>query len=91
MKELRVKIKTETGLHARPASLVVNAVSKFKCKVIVEKQGQEANLQSLLGLLSLGIAKDDQIAIKADGKDEAKVIEALAECGKTNQLWEELQ
>lgn len=90
MKELKVKVKTETGLHARPASLVVNAVAKFKSKVTVAKEGQEANLQSLLGLLSLGVAKDDTIIIKADGKDEAQVIEALVECGKTNQLWEEL-
>lgn len=90
MKELRVKVLTETGLHARPASLVVNAVSKFKSKVTVEKQGKEANLQSLLGLLSLGVVKGDEIAIKAEGKDEAAVIEALLECNKANQLWEEL-
>lgn len=90
MRELRVKIKVETGLHARPAALVVNTVSKFKSKVTVEKQGREANLQSLLGLLSLGVAKGDEITVKADGKDEDKVIEALVECGKAEQLWEEL-
>jgi phosphocarrier protein len=90
MKELRVRIKTETGLHARPAALVVNTVTKFKCKVTMEKKGKEANLQSLLGLLSLAVAKDDEITIKAEGKDEDKVMAALVECGKTNNLWEEL-
>ena len=43
MRELRVKIKAETGLHARTASLLVNAVSKSKSNITVEKEGQEAN------------------------------------------------
>jgi len=46
--------EAETGLHARTASLLVNAVSKFKSSITVEKEGQKANLKSLLGLLSLG-------------------------------------
>lgn len=87
MRELRVKIEAETGLHARTASLLVNAVSKFKSIVTVEKEGQEANLKSLLGLLSLGVLQNDEIVIRASGKDEKEVIEALVDCGKTHDLW----
>ncbi len=87
MRELRVKIEAETGLHARTASLLVNAVSKFKSIVTVEKEGQEANLKSLLGLLSLGVLQNDEIVIRASGKDENEVIEALVDCGKTHDLW----
>ncbi|HBG16153.1 MAG TPA: HPr family phosphocarrier protein [Firmicutes bacterium] len=87
MRELKVKIKTETGLHARPASLLVNAVSKFKSKITIEKDGQEANLQSILGLLSLGVSQNDEIIIKASGKDEDEAIEAVINCGKTYDLW----
>ncbi len=87
MRELKVKIKTETGLHARPASLLVNTVSKFKSKITIEKDGQEANLQSILGLLSLGVSQNDEIIIKASGKDEDEAIEAVINCGKTYDLW----
>ncbi len=87
MRELKVTIKSTTGLHARPASVLVNAVSKFKSTITVEKQGQEANLKSLLGLLSLGVSQNDEIIIKVDGKDENQVIEALINCGETHNLW----
>lgn len=87
MRELRVKVKAETGLHARTASLLVNAVSKFKSSITVEKEGQKANLKSLLGLLSLGVLQNDEIVIRASGKDEKEVIEALVDCGKTHALW----
>ena len=87
MRELRVKIKAETGLHARTASLLVNAVSKSKSNITVEKEGQEANLKSLLGLLGLGVLENDEIVIRASGRDENEVIEALIACGKAHNLW----
>lgn len=87
MRELKVTIKNETGLHARPAALLVNSVANFKSKITVEKQGQVANLQSLLGLLSLGVSQHDEIKIRIEGKDEAAAYAALLDCGATNQLW----
>lgn len=90
MRELKVKIKTETGLHARPAALVVGTAAKFKSEITAEKQGQTANLQSLLGLLSLAVVQGDEITIKAEGKDEDKAMAALAKCGQVHDLWEEL-
>lgn len=90
MRELKVRIKTETGLHARPAALVVGTAAKFKSTITVEKQGQTASLQSLLGLLSLAVVQGDEITIKAEGKDEDKAMAALAKYGQDYDLWEEL-
>ncbi|NLY91651.1 MAG: HPr family phosphocarrier protein [Firmicutes bacterium] len=87
MRELTVTIKTKTGLHARPAALLVNTVSKGKSKVTIEKNGKEANLKSLLGLLSLGVEENDTVTIKVDGKDEDEIIAALSQCAKENELW----
>ena len=87
MRELTVTIKTKTGLHARPAALLVNTVAKVKSKVTIEKDGQEANLKSLLGLLSLGVEQHDTVTIKVDGKDEGEVIAALNQCAEENELW----
>ena len=87
MQELTVTIKTKTGLHARPAALLVNTVAKAKSKVTIEKKGQEANLKSLLGLLSLGVEENDTVTIKVDGKDEDEIIAALNQCAKENGLW----
>jgi len=87
MKELTVTIKTKTGLHARPAALLVNAVARGKSKVTIEKNGQEANLKSILGLLSLGVEKNDQVTIRVDGKDEDELIAALNQCAIENEIW----
>lgn len=87
MRVLTATIKTKTGLHARPAALLVNTVAKCKSEVTIAKNGQEANLKSLLALLSLGAEQGDAITITVDGKDEDEVIAALNQCAEENELW----
>ena len=87
MRVIVASIKTKTGLHARPAALLVNTVSKYKSTVTIAKNGQEGNLKSLLDLLSLGAEQGDQITITVDGKDEDEVIAALNRCAEENELW----
>lgn len=68
------------GLHARPASLLVQAASQSQSQVILIKDGKEFNAKSILGVLSLGAQKGDIIAIKFDGPDEVETeskIQAL--------------
>lgn len=74
MKEAKVVIKNETGLHARPAATVVSEASKFKSNITVKKGEKEINLKSLLGLLSLGVCKNEEIVVKADGQDEEEAV-----------------
>lgn len=77
MKESTIKIKNTTGLHARPAAVVVSTASKFKSNMTVKKGAKEVNLKSLLALLSLGVCLDDEIQIKADGPDENEALSAI--------------
>lgn len=77
MKEAKVVIKNETGLHARPAATVVSEASKFKSNITVKKGEKEINLKSLLGLLSLGVCKNEEIVVKADGQDEEEAVAKL--------------
>ncbi|NLW60440.1 MAG: HPr family phosphocarrier protein [Firmicutes bacterium] len=87
MRVLTATIKTKTGLHARPAALLVNTVAQYKSEVKIAKNGQEANLKSLLDLLSLGAEQGDRITITVDGTDEDEVIAALQRCAMENELW----
>lgn len=77
MKEAKIVIKNETGLHARPAATVVSEASKFKSNITVKKGEKEINLKSLLGLLSLGVCKNEEIVVKADGQDEEEAVAKL--------------
>ncbi|HHW13177.1 MAG TPA: HPr family phosphocarrier protein [Firmicutes bacterium] len=87
MRFITATIKTKTGLHARPAAVLVNTVSKFQGEVTITKNGKTGNLKSLLDLLSLGVEQGDQITITVDGKDEDEVIAALNRCAEENGLW----
>lgn len=80
MLEKHYIISNEQGLHARPASLVVQAASQSKSSVVLIKEGKEFNAKSILGIMSVGAKKGDQITIRIDGPDEAEtdsIIEAL--------------
>ncbi|HCW74344.1 HPr family phosphocarrier protein [Proteiniclasticum sp.] len=81
-----VAVKNPTGLHARPATLLVKKASSFKSDVSVEYNGKKANVKSLIGVLSLGVTKGATITVIANGEDEeaaceevAKLIETLEE------------
>ena len=65
------------GLHARPATFFVQSAHKFKSSVWVESGDRKVNAKSLLGVLSLGIAKGMTVTLIADGYDEEEAIASL--------------
>ncbi|HBF39929.1 MAG TPA: phosphocarrier protein HPr [Firmicutes bacterium] len=77
MKEANVQVTNETGLHARPAAQVVQVATKFKSQIYAFKDGKKADTKSLVDLLGLGICQNDQLTIRAEGKDESRAIEQL--------------
>lgn len=81
-----VIVKNSTGLHARPATLLVKKASSFKSDVSIEFNGRKANVKSLIGVLSLGVTKNSNVKVIASGDDEnlaveevVKLIESLEE------------
>lgn len=73
-----VSVKNSSGLHARPATLLVKKASAFKSDVSIEFNGKKANVKSLIGVLSLAVTKDAVIKIIASGDDEALAVEEIA-------------
>ena len=73
-----VTIVNSMGLHARPATFFVQNAHKFKSSIWVESGDRKVNAKSLLGVLSLGIAKGMTISIIADGYDEEEALDDLA-------------
>ena len=82
-------IKDEVGLHARPASLFVKLAQEFdgSVKIFFErtnpKTGQVEQLEkdgkSMIGVLSLGIERDDPFTLVLDGEDEEIYISKFEE------------
>ncbi len=70
-------ILNELGLHARPAMLLVQAISRLDCSIVIEKDGFEADGKSIMGVLTLAAEQDSQITIQAEGPDAGKAIDAI--------------
>jgi phosphocarrier protein HPr len=79
MPERTVTIASAHGLHARPASLFVQAVTASGLPVQLRKGDKTLNAASILGVISLGIEHGDQItrAVEGDGADA--VLDSLVE------------
>jgi phosphocarrier protein HPr len=72
-----VIIKSEQGLHARPAALFVQIANKFDSDISVIKDGEEVNGKSIMGILMLAAEKGVKIALKAVGQDAEEAVFAL--------------
>lgn len=77
MIEKEVVVKNGSGLHARPATLLVKKASGFKSDVSIEYNGKKANVKSLIGVLSLAVTKDATIKVVASGDDEALAVDEI--------------
>ena len=73
-----VVISNQVGLHARPATFLIQKANEYKASIWVEKDDRRVNAKSLLGVLSLGIVKGTAITIIADGSDEEEAVAALS-------------
>ena len=72
-------ITDETGIHARPATMLVQTASKFDSDIQLEYNGKKVNLKSIMGVMSLGVGKDAEITIYADGSDETDAIQSITD------------
>lgn len=70
-------IVNNIGLHARPATFFIQKANSFKSSIWIEKDDRKVNAKSLLGVLSLGIAKGMVVTLVADGQDENAAVDGL--------------
>jgi phosphocarrier protein len=78
-----VKITNNSGLHARPATFFIQKANTYRSGIWVVKDDRKVSAKSLLGVLSIGIAKGMSITLVADGDDEQNAIDGLVELIET--------
>jgi phosphocarrier protein HPr len=84
MVEKKVIVTHKVGLHARPASVFVQAAAKFASNITVQCEDRTANAKSILTVLTLGAHKGTEITIAADGDDAEEAVNALVELVENN-------
>jgi phosphocarrier protein HPr len=77
--EVEVTIVNELGMHARAATKFVQMAAKFPADVLVEKDGQEVNGKSIMGVLMLVASKGSRIRIRTRGLQAEEAARALAQ------------
>ncbi len=79
MKTKEVEIKNKLGIHARPASLIVQKAMEFDSDIFLKKDDYQVNGKSILSVMMLAAEQGSKITLIADGKDEDEAIKALEE------------
>ncbi|GAB2025530.1 phosphocarrier protein HPr [Lactovum odontotermitis] len=72
-------VVAETGIHARPATLLVQTASKFTSEINLEYKGKSVNLKSIMGVMSLGVGQGADVTISAEGSDADEAMAAISE------------
>ncbi|MBS4217941.1 phosphocarrier protein HPr [Bacillus sp. FJAT-49711] len=77
--EKQFTVTSDTGIHARPATMLVQTASRFASDIQLEYKDKKVNLKSIMGVMSLGIGKGVNITISADGSDEEEAMAGIQE------------
>ena len=79
MPQREFTIQNKLGIHARPAAQFVKTASRFTSEVRVEKDGEEVDGKSIMGLMMLAAGHGSIISVAAEGTDADAALDALAD------------
>ena len=68
------KITNEAGIHARPATTLVNEAMKYECEILLAALKKSVDFKSIMGVMSLGVYKGEIIKVVCDGADEEEAM-----------------
>ncbi|MFH1092400.1 MAG: HPr family phosphocarrier protein [Pseudomonadota bacterium] len=75
---IETTITNRLGLHARAAARLVQLTERFRSEVFMEKDGQAADVKSVLALLTLDCPMGTRVVLRARGKDAESALSAIA-------------
>jgi phosphocarrier protein HPr len=70
-------VQNKMGIHARPAAMIVRITNKFKSDVMVEKDDEQVNGKSIMGLMMLAAGKGSKVKFLATGADSPAMLNEL--------------
>jgi phosphotransferase system HPr (HPr) family protein len=73
-----VVVLLKQGLHMRPGSDFVELARTFQSDIKIAKSGKAVDAKRILGIMNLGVKKDEEITLTAEGEDAHSAVEALA-------------
>ena len=80
-------ITNKLGIHARPAAQFVKTANGFDSEITVEKDGEEIDGKSIMGLMMLAAGLGSKIELRAHGSDADAALTAI--CKLINERFQE--
>jgi len=75
----RIQIVNKLGMHARPATMIVKAATKYRSDFRIIKDDMEINGKSIMGVMTLAAEYQSELELIADGVDEEYLINEISE------------
>ena len=79
MLERELTVVNQLGIHARPAAMIVRVTNRFEAEIFFEKDDEQVNGKSIMGLMMLAAGKGSTIRVTAAGSDANAALAALEE------------
>ncbi len=74
-----VVVSNKMGIHARPAAMIVRVASKYEGDIWVEKDDEQVNGKSIMGLMMLAAGPGSKITFIATGPDADSFFKEVKE------------
>ena len=70
-------LTNKLGMHARPAAMFVKTASRYDSEIFVEKDGENVNGKSIMGLMMLAAGCGSKLKVTAQGADAQKAVDEI--------------
>ena len=78
MKKFEYTVKEASGIHARPAGLLVKAAKALDSTITLENAaGKSAAATKLMAVMGLGIKQGDTVTVMVEGGDEEASVATM--------------
>lgn len=74
-----IKVNLAADAEARPVAVLVQKASQFDSKVYIQSGDRRINAKSIMGMMSLGLAQNEEVIVSAEGSDETEAVDNLTD------------
>ena len=89
MPEIIATILNEAGLHARPATRLVELANRFDSRIEIQYLDRRVNAKAVIEVLTLAASQGTDLRVVAEGEDAEEALAAIDELIATRFGFEE--
>jgi phosphocarrier protein HPr len=72
-------VVNKSGLHARPAAMLVRLCNNFQSEIWIEGNDEQVNGKSIMGLMMLAAHQGSVLKVTASGDDANQALDKIGE------------